>query len=72
MINDESIGPLLQLLVDSSQDEEVNRVKAEIAYIMVYTGFNYLQNIEYEDMTLSHKRTIEEAYDLADYLRARF
>ena len=56
MINDESIKPLLQLLVDPSQDKKLNRVKAEIAYIMIYTGFHYLQDIEYEDMTLSHER----------------
>jgi hypothetical protein len=68
VINDETIKPILQALLDSSQDTEFNKIKAEIAYNMVYLGFSYLRDIEYEDLTLSYERTIEEAIDLADYL----
>lgn len=68
VINDETTKPILQALLDSSQDTEFNKIKAEIAYNMVYLGFSYLRDIEYEDLTLSHERTIEEAIDLADYL----
>jgi hypothetical protein len=73
VINEETIRPILDALVNPTQDEDLNPIKAEIAYMMVFTGFNYLKDIVYEDMmSLSHERTIEEAIDLADYFRALF
>ena len=46
--------------------------RAEIAGLFIRTGFDYLRSMWEGDLTLSHRRTIEEALDLSDNLVERF
>lgn len=46
--------------------------KAEIAELFIQAGFSYLSSMKRDHMTLSHKRTLEEAIDLSRYLLDSF
>ena len=51
---------------------EPNTEKAKIACSMVVSGFKYLQSLKRQHLTDSHRRTLQDAYDLAEYLSDRF
>jgi hypothetical protein len=43
-------------------------VRAEIAQLFIRAGFDYLTSMKPSYMTSSHKNTMENAFDLADFL----
>jgi hypothetical protein len=55
-----------KLLWDTANLSDPDLNKAEIAQSIIEWGFNYLRQTM--TITLSHKRTIEEAIDLSKYL----
>lgn len=78
VVTKEALEPLVRTLLwdtvypqstqvhpESSQDLKMKR--AEIADLFIRCGFDYLRLVN-TDMTLSHRRTIDEAVDLSNYL----
>ena len=66
----ETMEPVIKALfalevIDSVQPDPQ---KAWIAYLLIYAGFEYLSRLKEDHMTEPHKRTLNEAISLAQYL----
>jgi hypothetical protein len=64
----ESLNPVIEKLVSSRYPVKKDLRIADIANVLIQNGFRYLYYSEIHDITLSHKRTMNEALDLANYL----
>jgi hypothetical protein len=81
VVTKEALEPLVKALLwetvrtqstemypESSQDLKIERT--EIANLFIKAGFDYFSLVTH-DLTLSHRRTIEEAIDLSNHLALR-
>jgi hypothetical protein len=68
VITEESLRSLVKALLKHHYGDKPSVRKAEIARSFIISGFNYLSTQHSSDLTVSHKNTIHEAVDLADYL----
>jgi hypothetical protein len=80
VINRDALEPIVSALfqepaalglVDPSQKLEHPQLyleRAKIAQLFIQRGFEYLGNMNLSVMTLSHKRTFDEALDLGEFL----
>jgi len=66
VISKETLSPLIKDILSFYGGPNQN--KADIARLFIQEGFNYLQRMKPENITLAHRRTIEEALDLSNYL----
>jgi len=64
----ERLQPLIQKLASAEYPFKPDVRRADIANILIQNGFRYLYYSKMHDITLSHKRTINEALDLANFL----
>ncbi|MGA2308286.1 MAG: hypothetical protein ABSG57_01905 [Candidatus Bathyarchaeia archaeon] len=48
--------------------EPPDLVRAEIAMLLIKYGFGYLKSMQMNHITSSHRRTIDDAFDLSNYL----
>ena len=64
----ERLQPLIQKLSSAEYPFKPDIRRADIANLLVQHGFRYLYYSKQHDITLSHKRTINEALDLANFL----
>ena len=68
VISEETLRPIVIALSESSpMMRGLSRTRVEIAGMFVRAGFRYLETMQ-SHITLSHRRTIEEALDLTDHL----
>lgn len=66
-----SLEPVINALLISQlswSERDPNPTKAEIADMLIQWGFNYLEAMTKNSLTLSHERTMKEALDLSNYL----
>ena len=75
VITQETLKPIVEALLfpysmDGDLKPDLNR--AEIAQLFIETGFSYLKSMKPENITLTHKDTIERAIDLSRYLVEMF
>lgn len=74
VVTEDTLMPVLESLlwdpVVYGADPDLERAK--IAELLVKFGFNYLSNMKRNQITLSHRRTIEEAIDLSHFLLDSF
>ena len=68
VVKDETLKPIVAAILKSPYPHDPDLKKAEIARLFILAGFNYLALVNRDNVTLSHKRTIDEAIDLSDYL----
>ena len=71
----ENLYPIIHGLVFTRNMAKIEQDlrKAKIAYVFIDKGFHYLAYASFQaSLTLSHKRTINEALDLANYLVQSF
>jgi hypothetical protein len=67
----DSLEPVVRTMLQTGltwSENEPNPTKAEIADMLIRWGFNYLEAMTKEKLTLSHERTMNEALDLSNYL----
>jgi len=70
VVTAETLSPIVYGLLDLpiKQKKIPDRVRSEIARLFIEAGFRYLSGTNVDYMTLSHKRTLGEALDLATLL----
>lgn len=68
----ERLLPLVQEFVSTKYPVKKDLRMADIANIFVQMGFRYLYSAKMHEITLSHKRTINESIDLANFLVQSF
>jgi len=70
VLTSKTLEPIIKALlfrpVWENARPDLNR--AEIARILINTGFGYLMAMKKKHITRSHKRTIDDALDLSNYL----
>lgn len=64
----ERLQPLIQKLASSEYPFKADLRRADIANLLIQNGFRYLYYSKRSEITLSHKRTINEAVDLSNFL----
>ena len=68
----ERLQPLIQQIASAKYPFDTDFRKADIANILIQNGFRHFYYSKNKDITLSHKRTINEALDLSRYLVSTF
>jgi hypothetical protein len=69
VLTKDSLEPIITSLLRVPAEVEPDPNLAEIAEMLIHWAFEYLQEKSVQNITLSHRRTIEEAEDLSRYLR---
>ena len=71
----ETMEPVIKSLLHADEihlDDQPDPRKALIAQFLIEAGFHFLAHYQPHKITISHKRTIDEALDLSRYLTSEF